>query len=97
MEEKLEDILPLLPGRFLAFVDGNHRYGPTVAYTRKLLDKAGEEAVIVMDDIYWSKGMHRAWKEICAWPEVRVSVDVFHMGIILLRRDLHKRKIKIKF
>ena len=97
MEEKLEDILPLLPGRFLAFVDGNHRYEPTVAYVKGLLEKAGEEAVIVMDDIYWSKAMHRAWKEICSWPEVRVSVDVFHTGIILLRRDLHKRKIKIKF
>ena len=62
-----------------------------------MLEKAGEEAVIVMDDIYWSKGMHRAWKEISGWPEVRVSLDLFHMGILLLRRDLHKRKIKIKF
>lgn len=97
MEEKLDNILPLVPGRFLAFVDGNHRYGPTVGYVRELIERAGEEAVIVMDDIYWSKGMQRAWKEIRHWPEVRVSVDVFHMGIILLRRDLHKRKIKIKF
>lgn len=97
MDEKLEEIMPLLPGRFLAFVDGNHRHAPTLAYVKALLEKAGEEAVIVMDDIHWSKGMHRAWKEICAWPEVRVSVDLFHMGVLLLRRDLHKRKIKIKF
>jgi predicted O-methyltransferase YrrM len=97
MEEKLEDILPLIPGRFLAFADGNHRHEPTLGYVRKLLDKAGEEAVIVLDDIYWSRGMHRAWKEIISWPEVRVSVDLFHIGILLLRRDLHKREIKIKF
>jgi len=97
MEEKMEDILPLVPGRFLAFVDGNHHYDPTVDYVRKLLDKAGEEAVIVMDDIYWSAGMQGAWKEIISWPEVRVSVDLFHMGILLVRGDMHKRKIKIKF
>lgn len=97
MEEKLEDILPLLPGRFLAFVDGNHRHEPTLAYVKALLEKAGEEALIVMDDIHWSKGMHGAWKEISSWPEVRVSLDLFHMGVLLLRRDLHKRKIKIKF
>jgi len=94
---KLEKILPRIQPRFVAFVDGNHQYEPTVSYVRTLLTKTGEEAVIVMDDIYWSRGMHRAWKEIITWPEVRVSVDLFHMGILLLRKDLHKRKIKIKF
>lgn len=97
MGEKLDDILPLVPGRFLAFVDGNHHYEPTLAYVRKLLDRAGDEALIVMDDIYWSGGMQRAWKEISSWTELRVSVDLFHMGILLLRKDLPKRKIKIKF
>ena len=97
MEEKLEHILPLIPQRFVAFVDGNHYYAPTVEYLRRLLDRAGDEAVIVMDDIYWSRGMHRAWKEVASWPEVQVSIDLFHMGILLLRRDLPKREIKIKF
>ena len=97
MGEKLEEILPLIPGRFLAFMDGNHHYQPTLDYVRKLLDRAGDEAVIVMDDIYWSRGMHRAWKEIISWPDVRISVDLFHMGILLLRKDLQTRKIKIKF
>ena len=97
MEEKLEEILPLIPERFVAFVDGNHHYEPTVAYVRKLVERAGEEAVIVMDDIYWSRGMQRAWKEVCSWPEVQVSIDLFHMGILLLRKDIHKTEIKIKF
>ena len=57
MDEKLEELLPLIPLRFVAFVDGNHRYEPTVAYLRNLLDRAGDESVIIMDDIYWSRGM----------------------------------------
>ena len=97
MGEKLEDILPLVPGRFLAFVDGNHHCEPTLSYVGSLLEKCDEEALIVMDDIYWSRGMHRAWKQIISWPDVRISVDLFHMGILLLRKDLPKRKIKIKF
>ncbi len=97
MEEKLELILPLIPQRFLAFVDGNHHYEPTVDYLRKLMDRAGDESVIIMDDIYWSRGMHRAWKEVVSWPEVKVSIDLFHLGILLLRKDLHKTEIKIKF
>lgn len=97
MDEKLEKLLPRLQPRYMAFVDGNHHFEPTIAYVRKLLARAGDEAIIIMDDIYWSRGMQRAWKEIVTWPEVRVSVDLFHMGILLLRKDLHKRKIKIKF
>ena len=97
MEEKLEDILPLVPGRFLAFIDGNHHYTPTMHYLAKLVERAGEEAVIVLDDIYWSRDMHRAWEEVISWPEIRVSIDLFQMGILLLRKDLQKRGIKIKF
>lgn len=97
MEEELDKLLPGIPPRFLAFVDGNHRYAPTLVYVRKLIQRAGEEALIVMDDIYWSRGMQRAWREVTAWPEVRISVDLFHMGILILRKDLEKREIKIKF
>lgn len=97
MEEKLADILPLLPPRFLAFVDGNHHNKPTVDYVGKLVERAGGEGIIIMDDIYWSVGMQKAWKEIIAWPEIRVSIDLFHMGVLLLREDLPKTEIKIKF
>jgi len=97
MDEKLELIKPLIPERFMAFVDGNHHYEPTVEYLRLLMDRAGDESVIIMDDIYWSRGMQRAWKEVVSWPEVKVSIDLFHFGILLLRKDLLKTKIKIKF
>lgn len=97
MDEKLSDILPLMPGRFMAYVDGNHSYEPTVRYVRNLVDRAGEEAVIIMDDIYWSRGMNRAWKEVTSWQETRISIDLFHMGILLLRKDLPQARLKIKF
>lgn len=93
----LPGILNGIPARFLAFVDGNHHYEPTMKYLDLLLQARGEEAVIVMDDIYWSKGMQKAWREIIARPEVRVSVDLFHMGILLLRSDLDRARLKIKF
>ena len=97
MGQKLEELLPLLSPRFVAFVDGNHHYEPTVAYVRELVDRAGDEALIVMDDIYWSRGLLKAWKEIGSWPEVKVSIDLFHSGILLLKKDLQKTSFKIKF
>jgi predicted O-methyltransferase YrrM len=97
MEEKLDEIMPLLPPRFVAFIDGNHHYEPTVAYVERLLERAGDEAVIVMDDIYWSRGMNRAWKELVTRSEVNVSLDLFHMGILLIKKGVQKKNYKIKF
>jgi predicted O-methyltransferase YrrM len=97
MEQKLDELSSLARGRLLAFVDGNHRYGPTIGYIRWIIDRAGEEAVVILDDIYWSKDMYKAWKEIISWREVRVCIDLFHMGILLLRMDLHKEEVKVKF
>ncbi len=95
-DSKVEELVTRLPGRFLAFVDANHKYEPTLRYLRILINARGEESLIIMDDIYWSKGMSRAWNEVISWPEVRVSLDLFHMGILLLRKDLHKSHLKIK-
>jgi len=97
MDEKLDELLPVIKGRFVAFVDGNHSYDPTISYVRKLIDAAGQEAVIIMDDIHWSRGMFVAWSELISWPEVRQSIDLYHMGILLLRKDLDKGNVKIKF
>jgi len=97
MDRKLEDLLPQIPGRFLAFIDANHHDEPTLRYVRLLLSRAGEEAVIVLHDIYWSPEMEKAWKEIISWPEIRASLDLFHLGILFLRKDLQKMHFKINY
>lgn len=67
-----------------AFIDGNHRYQPTIAYFKQICEHASPEAVIVIDDIRWSPEMLRAWKAILDDPEVRISVDAFSFGLIFL-------------
>ncbi len=79
-----------------AFVDGNHRFEPTIRYARQLIGHMGPEAVIVFDDIYWSQEMKRAWEEMITWAEVTVSIDVFYFGILLLNRSQAKEHFVIK-
>jgi predicted O-methyltransferase YrrM len=97
MGDKLDDLGPLITGRLVAFVDGNHQYEPTLSYLRKIIKTSWEDAMIIMDDIHWSKGMYRAWKQVVSWQEVRISLDLFHFVILLLRKDLRKAHVKIKF
>ena len=79
----------LPPCRLLAFIDGDHRYRPTLDYVAQLLRQATDESVIVVADIHWSRGMERAWTELQQHPRVTASVDTYHFGLLFLRPELN--------
>ena len=63
------------------FIDGNHRKQATLDYFYACLVKVHEGTMLIFDDIYWSKGMKEAWKEIKNHPQVTVTVDLFYVGL----------------
>jgi predicted O-methyltransferase YrrM len=79
------------------FFDGNHQKEPTINYFEQCLIKADNETVIVLDDIHWSKGMEEAWEQIRKHSSVTLSVDVFFMGIVFLKKELTKQHFIIRF
>nr|WP_230680295.1 class I SAM-dependent methyltransferase [Pontibacter sp. 172403-2] len=68
-----------------AFFDGNHRYEPTLRYFNACLAKHHENSVFVVDDIYWSGEMKRAWRQIKKHPQVRQTVDLYFVGLVFFR------------
>lgn len=79
------------------FIDGNHRYEPTVGYFQQLLPYIADGGCVVFDDIYWSEGMAQAWREICAHPSVSLSLDLFKMGIVFVRRPQRKEHFVVRW
>jgi predicted O-methyltransferase YrrM len=77
-------------------LDGNHREEATLDYFEYLLPRLGANAILVLDDIYWSKGMTKAWKTIIRHPRVTVSIDLFDLGICFLDRNQAKEHFGIK-
>jgi predicted O-methyltransferase YrrM len=67
-----------------AFIDGNHRENATIRYFEKILNKCNDNSIIVIDDIYWSLGMKKAWNKIKQYPGVSSSIDLFQVGIVML-------------
>jgi hypothetical protein len=41
--------------------------------------------------------MQKAWDEIIDHDRVTVSVDIFRMGMVFLRKELSKQKFVIRF
>jgi predicted O-methyltransferase YrrM len=69
------------------FLDGNHRYEPTVRYFEQVLSKTDEYAVIVLDDIHWSKEMEDAWAYVQNHQAVTLTVDLFYIGLVFFRKE----------
>lgn len=81
----------------LVFFDANHRLEPTLRYFEEVLPYADESSVFIFDDIYWSKEMTQAWERIKAHPEVRVTVDLFWMGLVFFRKEQAKENFVLRF
>jgi predicted O-methyltransferase YrrM len=77
-----------------AFLDGNHKKIPTLQYFKQILQKSNDETIFVFDDIYWSKEMEEAWEEIKTHETVTLTIDLFFIGIVFLKKDF---KVKQHF
>ncbi|MDQ4140835.1 MAG: SAM-dependent methyltransferase, partial [Bacteroidota bacterium] len=68
----------------------------TLRYFDWCREKATESSIFVFDDIYWSKEMQQAWRQICAHPEVMISVDLFYLGLVFFRKNQPKQHFTIR-
>lgn len=86
------DVLPNVIAKVetidLAYIDGNHRYKPTMDYFHQLLQKKTANTIFIFDDIHWSAEMEKVWEEIKNHPSVTISIDLFFMGLIFFRSEL---------
>lgn len=93
-EKTLSPYLSTIDNIDFAFLDGNHRKLPTLQYFKQILTKSTEQTVLVFDDIHWSSEMEQAWEEIKGHEAVTLTIDLFFIGIVFLKKDF---KVKQHF
>ncbi|MDR1680045.1 MAG: class I SAM-dependent methyltransferase [Prevotellaceae bacterium] len=95
IEGNIDDTLPELLEKLdcvgFVFFDANHTKEATLNYFYQCLKKITQASVFVFDDIHHSKGMQEAWLEIKQQPQVRVSFDLFSLGIVYFNSELQKQ------
>ncbi len=96
-DDTLTNVLKKHPKLDFVFFDGNHRYEPTMRYFRNCMKNISSNSVFVFHDIYWSKEMARAWREICEHDSVMLSVDLYFFGIVFFRTNQPKQHFVLKF
>ncbi len=69
------------------FIDGNHRKLPTLDYFNQLLPHLHNDSIIIFDDVHWSKEMEEAWAIIKQNKHVKLTIDLFFIGIVLFKAE----------
>jgi len=91
-QDQLPGALQELQKLDLLYLDGDHREKPTLNYVEQCLSYAHAQSVFVIADIYWSEEMQTAWQKLRSHPRVRLSVDVFHFGILFFREEQREKE-----
>ncbi|MCD6200670.1 MAG: class I SAM-dependent methyltransferase [Bacteroidales bacterium] len=79
------------------FLDGHHEEKATLENFETLLPHLSDKSVLVVDDIHWSQEMLRAWNTIRQHSSVRLTIDIFRMGLVFFNPDLPRQTLKIRF
>lgn len=96
-DQVLPDFLKQTPPLDWVYIDGNHRYEPTMRYFNAVLPHCHNHTVLVFDDINWSDEMIKAWEEIKANPAIHVTVDLFYIGLAFLRNEQVEEHFTVRF
>lgn len=87
-----DDVLPgvLTSNTQLVYIDGNHTKEATLRYYELIRSLKNDKMVIIFDDIYWSKGMQEAWKEI--EKDAPLTIDFYHLGFVLFSHEIIRKQ-----
>lgn len=66
----------------IVFVDGHHDGEALLNYMKDLESQLSNQAIVIVDDIRWSKSMKNAWMELSESQTFSVTIDLFRMGIL---------------
>jgi len=80
----------------LVYFDGNHTKEATLNYFYMCLNTTHNNSIFIFDDIYLNKNMQEAWQEICIHPQVSVSIDVYHYGLVFFRKEQPKQHFYLR-
>ena len=90
--EKLKDTLESAKPIDFFFNDGHHDHDALLKYFEETVPYLARKAVIIFDDISWSKGMEEAWSKIKSDQRVAATVDLKNIGIALIDNNATKKE-----
>ncbi|WP_258105128.1 class I SAM-dependent methyltransferase [Marinoscillum sp. MHG1-6] len=81
----------------LIFLDADHRSESIFKYLKDIHTLDTPPKAIIVHDIYWSKDMMEAWRNIISDQRYNLTIDLFQAGIIFPNHPTQKQHFTIQF
>jgi len=81
----------------LVLFDGNHSKEATLRYYHLCRQNINNNSVFIFDDIHWSEGMEEAWNDIKRSEPARLTIDLFHFGMVFFRKESSIQDFVIRY
>ncbi len=94
-EENLPKILSNIDQLDLVYFDGNHTEEATLKYFEICKQYIHNDSIFIFDDLYWSKEMLAAWNKIKADSDVKITIDIYHFGLVFFRKEQPKENFTV--
>ncbi|MFC2086771.1 O-methyltransferase [Bacteroidota bacterium] len=91
---EFEHLLAKAEFPLLIYIDGDHSYIHVLNYFNLALQYLKKEIILILDDINWSDEMTEAWKKIISSPAVKISIDLYKLGILFFNTGIHKQHFR---
>lgn len=86
-DDILDEILPEIGTIDFAFIDGHHEKVATIHYFERIAPRLSRGAVVVFDDISWSRDMREMWETVAARRGFTDAADFGTVGVCLWDED----------
>lgn len=96
-DELLPDIIKNIPELDLILINGSHTKEAILNYFQWCLPKLSERSIMIFDHIHRSKEMNEAWEHIKGQPKVSVTIDLFQIGLVFVKKGQAKEDFVIRF
>ena len=96
-DKHLPNIIDCIPELDLILINGNHPKEAILNYFKWCLPKLSECSIMIFDHIHRSKEMNEAWEHIKGQPKVSVTIDLFQIGLVFVKKGQAKEDFVIRF
>ncbi len=90
-EESLPKIVKEKKTFDFVFMDGNHNLNSTLEYFETIKPILSDNSIIIIDDNNYNQEMNRAWKELSNNEIVTCSIDLFVLGVLLIKKEIKQK------
>jgi predicted O-methyltransferase YrrM len=96
-DNKAESIFQEIKQIDLLHLNSNPKEKQTLNYFEKCLPHIHNDSIFVIDGIYSTKEMKKVWAEIKKNSKVKVSIDLYFIGVLFFKKELTKENFMIRF